>query len=519
MKRMSIGAAAVVLLWMGGTAFGGYRDLKREMDAYVPPVMLYGQGVAQPPADPATDDFQAARQVIETARERWRHAVSDRAPILAGNDIAPDLVHAAADDHRTLALLQDRFSLQTVESLILLRNPAVQGAVDRLEAALQGFDQVTQLDEMLRQYSAYTAAVMPGVGPMRGMGEAIEMKFPFPGVTALKVQVAEQNVAAEKEALEMVRRDTVAQGSKAYWNLLYTHQAIRITRDTRGRLDQLESVATTRYGAGKTSYQDVIKIRIGREKLEEQLDTLGKQRVNLETELLTLMDLMPGAAIGPPKTRTPNLSLPGLAELYPLALSNRQELRRMRVMVGKMERMLEMAETMIQPSFSQNYALYSDEAVVQAGSAGMKPTFGTSLSTTRGQGLPKNAWFGTRDAYLRETRHRLGALRADLADAEARTRLMVRQGWFDLDRARRERALYRNRLLELARTSLEVSTRGYETGDVSFADVIASYNGWLDINLSSERRNSDVGIARVELERRVGTRLPGTSERTLRHDR
>ena len=96
---------------------------------------------------------------------------------------------------------------------------------------------------------------------------------------------------------------------------------------------------------------------------------------------------------------------------------------------------------------------------------------------------------------------------------------MVRQGWFDLDRARRERALYRNRLLELARTSLEVSTRGYETGDVSFADVIASYNGWLDINLSSERRNSDVGIARVELERRVGTRLPGTSERTLRHDR
>lgn len=183
MKRMSIGAAAVVLLWMGGgTAFGGYRDLKREMDAYVPPVMLYGQGVAQPPADPATDDFQAARQVIETARERWRHAVSDRAPILAGNDIAPDLVHAAADDHRTLALLQDRFSLQTVESLILLRNPAVQGAVDRLEAALQGFDQVTQLDEMLRQYSAYTAAVMPGVGPMGAMGEAIEMKFPFQSV-------------------------------------------------------------------------------------------------------------------------------------------------------------------------------------------------------------------------------------------------------------------------------------------------------------------------------------------------
>jgi cobalt-zinc-cadmium efflux system outer membrane protein len=92
----------------------------------------------------------------------------------------------------------------------------------------------------------------------------------------------------------MVRRDIVAQGSKAYWNLLYIHRAHRITRDTLDRLNQLESVATTRYGAGKTSYQDVVKIRIGREKLEEQLATLKEQRANLETELLSLMDLPAG---------------------------------------------------------------------------------------------------------------------------------------------------------------------------------------------------------------------------------
>jgi cobalt-zinc-cadmium efflux system outer membrane protein len=86
----------------------------------------------------------------------------------------------------------------------------------------------------------------------------------------------------------------------------------------------------------------------------------------------------------------------------------------MRAMVGKMERMVEMAETMIQPAFSQNYSLYTDEAVLQVGSAAMKPTFGTSMSPTRGKGLPKNAWFGTQDTYLRETRRKLDALRADL---------------------------------------------------------------------------------------------------------
>lgn len=169
--------------------------------------------------------------------------------------------------------------------------------------------------------------------------------------------------------------------------------------------------------------------------------------------------------------------------------------------------MVDMAETMIQPAFSQNFSLYNDAAVVQVGSSGMKPTFGTSISPTRGKGLPKNAWFGSRDAYLRETRHKLEGLRADLVDAEASTRLLVRTGWFELDRARRERNLFKNRLVELAKTSLDVSTRGYEAGSVSFADVIASYTGWLEVNLAGERRNSDLGIAQVELERRIGTKL------------
>ncbi|MBC2744948.1 MAG: TolC family protein [Desulfosarcina sp.] len=235
---------------------------------------------------------------------------------------------------------------------------------------------------------------------------------------------------------------------------------------------------------------------------------MNQQRINLETELLALMDLGPGNPIGWPDTLTPDTSLPRLGALYPLAMQKRQELNRMRAMVGKMERMVEMAETMIQPAFTQNYSLYTDEAVLQVGSAGKKPTFGTTVSAARGKGLPKNAWFGTRDTYLRGTRRKLDALRADLDDAEARTRLMVRTGWFDLDRARRERALYKDRLLDLSQTSLDVSTRGYESGSVSFADVVTSYTGWLDVNLVSERRNSDVGIARAELERRIGTKLP-----------
>lgn len=507
MKILPIIITGIVIIWVTGPAQAGYRDLKRDMDAYVPPALLQPPQPPVPPVASQPDAFEAEKSTIERLRDHWVKVVGETATASGEADIHPTIIKAASDDTRTLELLRPRFSLQVVQALVLLRNPSVKAETDRVRAAIEGFDQVTQLDEILRQYSAYTESVMPGVGPMVGM-DNIRMKFPFPGVTALKGQVAQKNVEAQKQVLDLVRRDILAQGRKAYWNLIYTHRAYRITRDTLDRLNHLESVATTRYGAGKTSYQDVVKIRIGRERLDEQLSTLKEQRVNLETELLTLMDMPPGNSIGWPGTATPNISLPILDDLYPLAMENRQELRRMRAMLGKMERMVEMAETMIQPVFTQNYSLFTDEAILQASSTGNKPSFGTKVSPARGKGLPKNAWFGTRDAYLRETERRVEALRADLLNAEAGTRLMVRRGWFDLDRARRERSLYKDRLLELSQTSLDVSTKGYESGKVSFADVITSYNGWLDVNLAGERRNSDVGIARAELERRVGVPLP-----------
>lgn len=507
MKILSLTITGVLLICATIPTFGGYDDLKRDMEDYIPPAMFQDSIASEPVVIRKPDAFEANKKTIEAARDSWTKTVDIKVLPEGDTDIPSAIIIAATDDARTVTTLRDRLSLQTIQAFIRLRNPSIKGAAARFRAALEGFDQVAQLDEILRQYSAFTEGVMSGVGPMTGM-DTIRMKFPFPGIIALKGQIAEKSVEAEKQTFDLVRRDITAQGSKSYWNLLYTHQALRITREMLDRLNHLESVATTRYGAGKTSYQDVIKIRIGREKMDEQLATLKEQRANLEIELLTLMDLEPVNSIGWPDTFTPDASLPRLETLYSLALDKRQELRRMRAMVGKMERMVEMAETMIQPGFTQNTSLYTDEAVLQVGSAGMKSSFDTTVSPVRGKGLPKNAWFGIRDAYLRKTRYQLDALRADLTDAEARTRLMVRKGWSDLDRAQREHSLYKDRLLGLSQTSLDVSTRGYESGSVSFADVINSYTGWLDVNLVSKRRNSDVGIARTELERIVGAPLP-----------
>ena len=98
----------------------------------------------------------------------------------------------------------------------------------------------------------------------------------------------------------------------------------------------------------------------------------------------------------------------------------------------------------------------------------------------------------------------MAALREELKKTENETIFKVREAWFRLDRAKRQEALYSQRVVNLSQAALEVSTRAYETGSISFADVIDSYIGWLNTRLSLEKERSNLGIALSELEEAVG---------------
>jgi len=404
--------------------------------------------------------------------------------------------------------LSGRFSSDTLATLVLLRNPEIKSAEDRFRAAIDAFPQIAHLDEILRQYSAFTEALMTGVGPMKGR-DRIDLQFPFPGILSLKGQVVNQAVKAAKENLEIARRNAVTEARVSFNELAYSLRAQEITRRTLGLLDQLESVADSRYRAGRTSFQDVIKIRIRREVLKEELTTLRRRQDVVEAKIRELVYLPPADSIGRPALSPPPARMPPLEPLYDAAQRRRQELERLRAQIGRMERMIEMAETMIIPDYSLNLSLYDDEAVSKVGSAALKETFPVSTGAFQAAGLPKMPWYGIDDPYLRQMRQELQALRESLNAAEAQTVTLVRTAWFELDRALRESVLYAERVVNLSQSALDVSTSAYQTGDVAFADAIGSYMSWLEANLAANRKESDAGIAWAQLEKAVGSTLPG----------
>ncbi len=487
--------------------------LSGEMADYRPPPMALVVPGSSPPAPSAAaaDDFTRQVDQMERTKRSWESAL--RTPGDEPRFLAPSparlagLERAAVEVEAAARALADGFSLETLEILALLRSPGVASAEERFRAALESYSQVANLDEILRQYAAFTASLMPGVGPMAG--ESPAMAFPFPGVLALKGEIVNREVRMAREDLEKARRTAVTDARKVYWELLYNRRAREITADTLVLLGQLEDSARARYEVGRGPLQDMIRPQVEAQKMREELRTMAAEKENLDAAVRRAVDLPATIPIGRPARGEPRRGLPSVEALTALAVERNQALRRMRQETARMELMIEMAETEIYPGFSLGLSAYVNKPAVQAGTMRMEEPFAASTTASEGAGLPKNAWYGTGDAYLREARKVLSSMRRQLADMERETALMVREGWFAVDRALREEALYAGRLSEFYALAADAAARSYETGAMPIRDAVEFTVGRLDTARSAERRMADLGIAMAALESIVGAAVPG----------
>jgi hypothetical protein len=508
-----LACALLLAVVVSFSACSSYQKLSAAHENYTPPAIVSPPvSMAIKPAEDsqADDDFRNQKMRIEQMSHRWEAALNaseeDTRFLSPARDQLSGLEPAGRDAAAASRALTPGFSLETLEILALLRNPGVISAERTFRGKLSAYTQVSNLDEILRQYAAFTQAVMTGVGDM-GDKESPAMKFPFPGIMALKGEIVNQEVKIAREELETVRKSVVTDGRRVFWDLAYNRRAQEITGATLELFDQLELSARKRYEVGKESLQDVIRVQIQQEKMQEELKTLKESQKNLQANVRKIVDLAPGTDIGFPAIREPRRGLPGIDAVTALALEKSQELRTIRAMIGRTERMIEMAETEIYPRFTQNLSLFENKAVVQVGSIRTEAPFGDVAGASMGEGLPKNPWFGLQDAYLQETREKLQALRNELKNTENGTIFRVREGWYKLDLAIREERLYSKKIIELSRLSAEVTGLRYEAGVAQMRDVIEFYMTWFEARLTSERKKSEIEAARADLEEVIGTSL------------
>ena len=282
-----------IFLSMSASAYGAnYKEMINEYDAYQPP-SYYKSQFKQSQAHEAKstqDSFKQELRIIDELKSGWVDSLGTQNEESSFYSVDEALISSlkeiAIDDVATNSKISNKVSLETLEALAFLRNSSIKSAKNAFVATTEQFSQIANLDEILRQYSAFVEGTNTGVGPMKGR-DPIESRFPYPGVMSLKSQIVVKSVEIAKEDLEIARRDAITDARKAYWNLYYVHNAYAILDETLSLLTHLEGVATSRYESGKTSYQDVVKIRISKETLTEDLTSLKRMSVSHRASIIS----------------------------------------------------------------------------------------------------------------------------------------------------------------------------------------------------------------------------------------
>ncbi|MBF0397589.1 MAG: TolC family protein [Desulfobacterales bacterium] len=482
----------IILLGIQTTLWGcsGHKAVVKELSGYKPPAIYDSANLLsknQKPTEISQDDkaFEAQKAKLQKIKKDWESLLSNLTKEKSFH--APDIKS-----------LSDRFSLKDLEIQVIERNAMIKNAEKNFRATLEAYNQASILDDIQRSFSAFNAQIMTGVGNMEDM-ESIYRKFPFPGILALKGDIVNQEIKIALTDLEIAKRTAITEARKNYWNLIYNSKGKEITIQTLNLLKELESSAVKRYETGQSQISELTKVKIQREKMKEELTNIIEEGLNIEKRLKSLLLLPSSFKIGTPVKIEVDKSIPSIDILFETALKKRQELEKIRIMITRMELMIEMAETEIYPGFTLNLALTENRGVTQAGTIKMEEPFSVTTTSSMGSGLPKMPLTGLLDAYIIETRQRLYALREELKAYESETESKVRDAWSDFDQAKRELSLYNNRIKELSRLNSKVSTKAYESGSIPFSENIDSVMLNLETKLSIERRKADLGISLADL--------------------
>ena len=493
-------------------SYADYKGLQQELDQYQPPVYFSEFLKARPQISSAgiseTDgQFSALINRIQRLSSQYEDELKmDQGIKFLTNydlDLFKKLLETSKDLESVKGLIQKRISLKEIEILSALRNPAILAAKASVRAQIESFNQITDLDETIRQYSAFTKGINNAVGPLN-MKDTIQSKYPYPGQTSLKGQIINSQVMIALEKLQTAQKNIITQIRTAYWDMVFVEKSTRITDETIKAFSRLKNVASILYKSGKTSFQDVIKIDIKIAVLKENLITLATKKRSVEIRMTELLNLPTDTKTGRLMYEHPDYRITSVENLYQEARLNNQALKILRHKISKLETLVEMAESMVWAPFTLNLSAYGNDPVKSAGTGAEKQPFLEKTMPSGKNNTPVRQWYAVDDPWLRQTRQKLSSLEKTLVSAENLTDSNIQAAWFAVDKNKRELDLFRNLILQLSKSALDVSTREYESGAIVFSEAIDSYTSWLRVKLSIAQKQRDLGVAVAKLENIAG---------------
>ena len=423
-------------------------------------------------------------------------------------DLSADTMKAhrqlAASPEKARDRLAEPITLELLVALGYEWSPGLKSAREKIRAILEQYPQAAYLENVLRQYNAFTKQLDTKVGPMRHK-EMMAMEFPFPDTLALKGQIITEDVLIAQKEFEIALRDLVTEIRLAYYDYLYVVEATRINEENQKLLQQMIAIAQTKFRVGQGKYSSVIMAQVELSKLANVIITFEEQRETIIARLNTLLNASADLPLGVPMPIEEERVISTLAELYELAVQKRQEIQKQKLLISKMGLVVEMAKQMTYPDPTLGASYFENRSMADLKQTQKMPM---TFMTQRTLNPTNTAWFGHRDAYIREMDVKVEAMEHRIKDLESSLRFVVKKHHFGMETANRSIRLYRQTLLPQAQQALDAANTAYQAAQIDFLSFLDAQRTLLSLRIEEQRALRDYRQHLAQLEQAIGMILP-----------
>jgi outer membrane protein, heavy metal efflux system len=321
-------------------------------------------------------------------------------------------------------------------------------------------------------------SVMPGL-----MGS-----FPWPGKLRVGAQVASAESRAKYAAFQAAVLESAFAVKRAYFQLFFLNEKIRVNQETLRLLDELEKLARTQNEVGKVTLQDVLRAQIEQDRRRTDLASLEDWRQALLAQFKAALGLKAQDPAPPVPTRFESTPLDLTSEkLFEAALAQSTRLKAMEADVRTAEVSISLARKARLPDFS--LGLMAD--------ALMDPTLYRLPGGPGTLSLP--IWRDKIAAQIAEAQANKRAAAARLSAEEINLAVAFAERSFAYRETTRILALLREQLLPKARQSLEVARIGYLSGQIDFFNLTDAQRTLLGFELDQVEAGTQRELVLAEL--------------------
>jgi len=385
-----------------------------------------------------------------------------------------------------------------------LENPQLKAFEQRYQAALKRIPQQAALPDPMFQVTHFVESVQTRTGPQEN-SFALSQRIPWFG----KRSNLEASASADAEALWYAYQNQqlmlARKVSLGFYEYGYIEEAIRLTRENRDLLHNLEPIVEEKVRSGG-EINALLRLKVEIAMVEDQLHSLAQKRAAQSAKLSELLALPESILLDWPTWEAPKpIAIDGPSLVSTVRAYN-PELQMLERKVVSAEARREIARLKNYPDFTFgiNYIqVDAPEVNPMTPDAGNDP-WGVTVAVN----LP--IWFGKYDAakaealankraFQNEYEDRFNALRAELSASVAL-----------LNDANRRLTLYGEELLGLAEQALENTRNSYENGRSGILELIDSERSLLDLQLLYWRAASDAAQQRVVIQTLANQPILGT---------